>query len=776
MVYRGAFDMSYSKTLSFYFRWVFCFFPFLVFGDFTTNDRETLDTIYWDVKGISDTTLPGVADNAYQAKIHSNDARLYAQEASANTAETKTMVDNVYYQTEEILNAIESLSLDSGSSCPWSSSDVNDLLADVGYIEYDVGEIRDDVGDIFARIKLIESDTGDIVSSTDKIASHLQNVPAFITATTETQNQILQILNSLKLGIVGDTVRSPAIYDLVQAITNKTTSSGWGQDDVEQLLTDVGYIKTDVSSINTKVGSIFESLALMGVDLASIKDGTIDINTKLANLPTFIESSTQTQNDIKDILTSLQSGILGDTPNESSLYDLIKSITNRVANSSYNRTDLQIIENSLSSILLESQNFYKATYGNKSVVETPLYDIVNNFYQDLHAVTNSILSTSLSVLDIFKDLRAITNSIVEMSDDLYLLADAVQVGKEEGTSYILVSNLAQNVTSPIDLSIITNAILGSAFVSPFSADYNSYYDLLEDYKNGEIDSQTFIAEMGLYNWFAGLNFGDWYVTIPDDEDPENMQRWGIIDQAKLLWSPLAESTAFPPYETSDARYFLYGTRDLTDNSTNLAVIAENTSSNLVLALKSLNYAITNYNLTHTIALNTHQLHNISEHIGIIKDDLTKLVTMIEEKYNALDSWDESDVDTPTDYEELDEPPDDIIPESNEQLTGVSDILNVDVENDTFTTSFENFVHDIENKFDPFQGSAENIQLTFNAGLLGGSKSVTVEIQHLPRAKAMISSVTEYVLSGWKIACMIFVVSASAKTLMSEGRYIEGLCD
>lgn len=761
--------MSSSQTLVLFF-WGVLLFPFLVFADFTTNDRDTLDTIYWDVKGIAETTLPGVSDNAYQAKIHSNDARLAALDASANALEAKTIADNVYYQTEEILNAIESLNIDSGVSCAWTSSDVNDLLADVGYIEYDVGEIRDDVGDIFARIKLIESDTGDILSSTETIASHLQNVPAFLTSTSEIQNQILQILNSLKTGIIGNTENNKSIYDLVLAITNSPSSSSvWGDDDVVQLLNDVGYIKSDVSTIKSTTGSIFESLTSMGLDLTNIKDTSTDIKNKLTNLPTFIETSQENQESIIEVLNTLKTGIVGDVTRQESIYDLVKAITNRVSQSNYQREHLATIEKSL-------QDMYQSTYGTKSI-DTPLYDLVQSLYNDIHSVTNSILQNEANTFQLAKDFNAITNTIQEIEDHLYFIEDTVQIGDDERSSYLLVSNIAQSITSPIDLSIITNAILGSAFIGPYNFEWGqSYYDLLEQYKNGEIDSSIFIAEMGLYNWFAGLNFGDVFVTTPDDEDMEDFNRWGIVENAKLLWGPLAESTGFPPYEISDARYFLYGTRDLTDNSTNLPVIAFNTSSNLILSLKQLNYAITNYNLIHTIALNTHQLHNISENVGIIKEHFARLMEITEQRFSAINAWDNNDVDTPTDLDKLDDPPEDIIPESNEQLTGVDDILNVDVQNDTYSTSLENFVNNIEDQFETFQGSAETIQLTFNAGLLGSSKSVTVEINQIPKAKAMIASVTDYVFNGWKIACMIFVVSASAKTLMSEGRQIEGLCD
>lgn len=773
--------MSYFKTLilfsfggPFLFFSFFCFFSVSVFADFTTNDRETLNNIWTDVHGINEVHLPGIGNNAYEAMIAARDAREASYETRTKVTALSGTTDSIYYQTEEILNAIELLSINSGASCPWSSSDVDDLLKDVGLIEYNVDDIKDDVGDIFTRLKLIEKDTGHIVSYTEDIKDYLSSVPAFTSSSLENQQSILAILNALKVGIVGNTQNNKSIYDLVLAITNSPSSSSsvWGSDDVVKLLEDVGYIKTDVSSISGKVGSIFDSLSLVGIDVKNISDDTDTILEKLSNLPTYLDSSSTIQKDILDILTSLNVGILGDSENNKSLYSLIESITNRVFNSSYSKADLNIIEDSLSDLLTESRNFYKSTFGSSTAVDVPLYTIFKNLYNDIHSVTNHLVSSDFSLINIYSDLHAITNTIKDIEEHLFILEDTVEM--DEDISYLRVSNIAQNVTSPIDLSILTNAILGSAFVSPFSADWNSYYDLFNRYKNGEIDADSFIAEMGIYNWFAGLNFADWFVTQPDDEDPENMERWGIVDQAKILWAPLAENTAFPPYEISDARYFLYGTRDLTDNSTNLEVIAYNTSSNLVLALRSLNFAITNYHLTHTIASNTRQLHNISQNVGILKDNFIKLLDIIEKRQEELDKLNDNDVDTPTDLDKLADIPDDIIPESNEQLTGVSSILETDVENDQYSTSVANFINDIKNQFDPFSGSAEKITLTFDAGLLGTSRSVSIDIEQLPKAKAMIGSVTDYMISGWKIAVMIFIVSATAQTLMSDGQRIIGM--
>lgn len=299
----------------------------------------------------------------------------------------------------------------------------------------------------------------------------------------------------------------------------------------------------------------------------------------------------------------------------------------------------------------------------------------------------------------------ISNNVANIRQNL---SNVIYTG-DDGLDYLRIAPAAG------DLSVLTNFALGSAFLGPWEMENEGgagYYTLYQRYKNGDISPEIFIAEMGLYNWLAGLNFGDWYVTPPDDADLEDSQGWGIVENAKQEWSALAEYTAFPPYSSSDARFWLYGTRYLTDYVGDILKF-----------------------------FNTNAVAQISDAFPEITDEIENPST--------------------------DDFPEDIQPEEpNEQQTQLEEILKTSEDSTDPFERFEYILNNVENSFSSVDASTGNLDLHFNLNFLGVDQTVTVSIQQQAKAKQAISTAIKFVCNGFKLASALFIACAVAKTLTS----------
>lgn len=403
-------------------------------------------------------------------------------------------------------------------------------------------------------------------------------------------------------------------------------------------------------------------------------------------------------------------------------------------------------------------------FAGKSVDDLSLYKIVESMYNDVHAVTNYFS---------------------QYEEYLWALQDAVV--SEEDFSYINVSNITQTVPFTIDLSIITNAILGSAFVNP-EYGWGDYYSIYEAYKNGDIDPEIFIAELGLHNWLAGLNFGDWWVDTPDSEDIENMERWGIVENAKMYWSPLAESTVFTPYETSQARYFLYGTRDLTDNSTNLNIylpylvnltnntdylIAELIETNNLYFSELNEMMKTNlfYQLYQGRYLNRILANNMSmdSHLSKIEQYTKDLPTLVKLMQGWSEDNGEPDQDENLDVkpDKLEEPPANI----EEALPDVNNILATDVPEDSVNQAVS-FINEVKSTFDYEVGEADDFFIPIDLDIFGVEVGFDIEIEDLDKFQSMWEKIAKFLTALFKITTMIIVARCTIKTFMSDMNNVE----
>lgn len=383
----------------------------------------------------------------------------------------------------------------------------------------------------------------------------------------------------------------------------------------------------------------------------------------------------------------------------------------------YMQNDISVIRNSqLPSILVNvdaseshlkyMRDNFPAKLDNLKLIATAL------------AGQNSEFATiNLGFDSIGKNVQIISDSSASISNDVHNIHDDLSsliFTDDDDISYLRVSPIPVSM----DFSILTNHVLGAAYLNP-EYGWGDYYELFDRYNDEDIDPEIFIAEMGLHNWYIGLLFGDWFVSTPDgwDEEDDYENRWGLVDEAQQFWSPMVESSAFQPYEMSNAKYFLYGTRQITDRFNDFMNFVET---------------------------------------------------------NAVSQAEDSGLGDPTTIEELEKVPEDIIPTDKDNQSGpVDEILATDVENDQFTTEIEDFLGSFEDLMTTGE-AADTIEITFNASLLGGDTEVTISIKELETAKAKIDHVADWTLNGWKIAVMLFITSCCAKTLMSSKGELVGL--
>lgn len=547
-----------------------------------------------------------------------------------------------------------------------------------------------------------------------------------------------------------------------------------------QAIVDRGYsLLNDTTAIQNYLNDIKGNQTQIAIDLEAKLDS---IHATLKN----ISYSNWTYEDILDVKEKLD--ILNDMRTDirdigDDVYLIHKDVRSILTDTGFIQSDVEDIRNFLNqlpsfmSASLENQNtiiqYIKYANDNmfagKSEDDLSLYKIVESMYNDVHAVTNYFAQYE-------QYLSTLQEAVVETDDDF---------------SYINVSNITQSVPYYLDLSIITNSILGSSFLGPWEMENEggaAYYTLYQRFKNGEIDTATYIAEMGLYNWLAGLNFGDWWVTAPDGADLEDTERWGIVENAKIEWGPLAEYTAFPPYSSSDARFWLYGTRDLTDNSTNLNVylpylvnltnrtdylIAELIETNNLYFAELNEMMKTNlfYQLYQGRYLNRILANNMSmdSHLAKIEQYTKDLPTLVK----LMQGWNE-DNGEPDQDENLDVKPDKLEePPANieEALPDVNNILATDVPEDSVNQAVS-FINEAKATFDYEVGEADDFFIPIDLDIFGVEVGFDIEIEDLDKFQAMWGKIAKFITALFKITTMIIVARCTIKTFMSDMNNVE----
>lgn len=631
-------------------------------------------------------------------------------------------------------------------------------------------------GTIWHHVWNIDAYTQDILEIINKkFGTNQQDFPFYI-------YQIFNAINSFKTSFddfVGPNGFIPSIYNTELSIDSTLKSSNTKLDNI---LSSSDSVKDAIDNWQDNYLNLFQVINeyLPKIEdretRASILSKVDEINNYIPLINSFLgeitTSSQLSQSTLQSIYNLLNSKLgSGLTEDVSQIADDISVIRN---------TQLPYIYSQVGEIGSNTK-YIRDNWESK-------LDNLDIIAKALSGFSSDGTSPNLGFESIGKNVELLTHTSVGISNEVSRLSSAIR--KAEGLSYMLVSNIAYsspvytnifNITNAplasLDLSIITNAILGSSYLNGFHfSEGTDYFSLYDKYASGEIDFQTYISGMGIWNWFYAMTVGDIFVDIPGIDNPDNIWNdgWTTVVNAQQNFHDLSTYSSFYAQPMANAKYFLYGTRDLTDNSTNLVYLSDiekNTVSNALLLSRIAFNTASNALYLSKIDKNTmSNTYYLSRSYQVAVSNMN-VVTSI---YNILKNWNEDEEELPTDTNltepnpEFEENPEEI-EEENAEITS---ILNSSIDESALDASLD-VINRAQSAFNySVGGSAKPLVIKADVGVLGGSIPIEITIESLQRFSSFWETIVKFLTAGFKIATILIVTRATIKTFLSDMKEIE----